>query len=172
MAFKPGQYAGIGDKYSGPTRFDAPVRVTVVCYLLLSLAGIEMVQLVLVMFYPKPDIGALPLPAYLVAIGWTQTILLAVCAWFLLKGYNRARIMYFVLCAIRMTVLFVFPARPDFNVELEIAIALIIALGGTLLTRPANSYFAGTNPLRGKPPPNSKVPDEANSRRNEGKYNY
>jgi len=172
MAFKPGKFAGVRDRYSRPTRFDAPVRVTVICYLLLSLVGVEVVQLILVMFYPKPDLGAPPLPGYLVAIGWTQTILLAVSAWFMLKGHNWARIMFFVLCAIRLTVLFVAPAQPDFTVELQIAVVMTLVLGGFLVTRPSNSYFRGMNPLRGKPPPNSKVPDEANSRRNEGKYNY
>ncbi|MGA3169628.1 MAG: hypothetical protein ABSE62_01315 [Chthoniobacteraceae bacterium] len=172
MAFQPGQYAGIGDKYTGATRFDAPVRVTVVCYLLFSLAGLEMIWLVLLTFYPKPELGALQMPGYLMAIEWTQAILLAICTWYLLKGYNWARIAFFVLCAIRIIVLLVFPFRPEFGIEMGEAIVRVLVFGGLLVTRPANLYFAGGDPLRGKAPPNSKVPDEADSRRNEGKYNY
>jgi hypothetical protein len=152
-------------------RYDPPTRVSIVCYLLFSIAGVEAIRVVLLAFFPRPAFEALHMPYLLAGFDLAYAVALSVSAWFMLKGANWARIMFYVLCAVRITELFVSNIAAGFAIRLGVAIFKTVVFGGVLMTRRANEFFAGRDPLRGKPPPTSKRPTGI-PRGQEGKYDY
>ncbi len=150
-------------------RYDCPSGVAIICYLLLGSAAVELTRTIILGFFPRN--GVLPLSHYLIGVELSHAVILAVCAYFMLKGKNWARIAFYVVTVANVIDLLVV----GFSLEIVVALAKLIIAGGLLATRRANRFFSGKDPNLNyaKPSKIRSVEEMArHSRQSEGRYEY
>ena len=154
------------------SRYRRPTPVSVVCYLLLASASVGVVRAILLGFFPKPPPGELPIPRFLVAIDFAETVVIGVCGYFMLQGANWARITFYIGSVMLIYGFLVM----EWSGGTFFSIVKLIIMGAVLATPRANRFFTGRDPNRDHtrldPAQSETEPVVRRSRRRERRYDY
>lgn len=145
-----------------PTQYHCPLRVAVVGYYLFTISALTLVWAVVLRFFPIRGHHQLGLPATIAEL--VYALLAAMCAFYIFKGANWSRILFFILAAINI----VRRVQVGGHFWLIFTGGILGLLVVLLLTPCAHRYFTGRDPFLRRPK-DSTLPG---TRPREGRYEY